>query len=162
MELIDLVNSVIIFRSQTTLFKWLAFLLGGLTVTLTSLLFWIYFFILTLEFVLQWLSLHWKIMIMLLSQLPSYSQRDAPFHRIANDYSRADCDGLRDHLSDTPWEGILKLTAFVAASEFCELVQVGIDVYIPHCKCQVKSHSSSWFSASCTAAIVLNNHFFRL
>ena len=93
---------------------------------------------------------------------PSYSQRDAPFHRIANDYSRADCDGLRDHLSDTPWEGILKLTAFVAASEFCELVQVGIDVYIPHCKCQVKSHSSSWFSASCIAAIVLNNQFFRL
>ena len=93
---------------------------------------------------------------------PSYSQRDDPFHRIAYDYSRADCDGLCDHLRDTPWEGILKLSAFVAASEFCELVQVGIDVYIPHCKCQVKSHSSSWFSASCAAAIVLSNHFFRL
>ena len=28
---------------------------------------------------------------------PSYSQRDAPFHRIAYDYSCADWDGLRDH-----------------------------------------------------------------
>ena len=29
-------------------------------------------------------------------------QRVAPFHRIAYDYSRADCDGLRDHLRDVP------------------------------------------------------------
>ena len=29
---------------------------------------------------------------------PSNSQRDAPFHRIAYDYSRADWDSLRDHL----------------------------------------------------------------
>ena len=33
---------------------------------------------------------------------PSYSQRDAPFHRIAYDNSRADWDGLRDHLRDVP------------------------------------------------------------
>ena len=35
-----------------------------------SLLFWIYFFLLMLVFVLQWLSLHWEILIMLLSQFP--------------------------------------------------------------------------------------------
>ena len=29
---------------------------------------------------------------------PTNSQRDAPFHRIAYDYSPADWDGLRDHL----------------------------------------------------------------
>ena len=29
---------------------------------------------------------------------PTNSQQDAPFHRIAYDYSRADWDGLRDHL----------------------------------------------------------------
>ena len=29
---------------------------------------------------------------------PSYSQRHAPFHRIAYDYSRTDCDGFRDYL----------------------------------------------------------------
>ena len=44
--------------------------LGSLTVTLTVLLFWIYLFLLTLVFVLQWLSLHWEILIMLLSQFP--------------------------------------------------------------------------------------------
>ena len=41
---------------------------------------------------------------------PSYSQRDAPFHRIAYDYSRADWDSLRDHLRDVPWEDIFKLS----------------------------------------------------
>ena len=33
---------------------------------------------------------------------PSYSQQDAPFHRIAYDYSLADWDGLCDHLTDVP------------------------------------------------------------
>ena len=33
---------------------------------------------------------------------PSNSKRDAPFHRIAYDYSGADWDGLRDHLRDVP------------------------------------------------------------
>ena len=50
-----LVNSVMIF--QMTLIRWLTFLLGYLTVTLTVLLFWIYLFLLRLVFVLQWLSL---------------------------------------------------------------------------------------------------------
>ena len=93
---------------------------------------------------------------------PTNSQQDAPFHPIAYDYSRADCDGLRDHLRDVPWEDIFKFIASAAASEFCEWVQVGIDVYIPHRKYQVKSHSSPWFSAACAAAIVHRNHFFRL
>ena len=65
---------------------------------------------------------------------PSNSQRDAPFHRIAYDYSHADWDGLRDHLRDVPWEDIFKPGASAAASEFCEWVQVGIDIYIYHSK----------------------------
>ena len=65
---------------------------------------------------------------------PTNSQQDAPFHCIAYDYSRADWDGLRDHLRDVPWEDIFKLSASTAASEFCEWFQVGIDVYIPHCR----------------------------
>ena len=48
---------------------------------------------------------------------PSYSQQDALFH---------------DHLRDVPWEDIFKLSASAAASEFCEWVQVGTDVYISH------------------------------
>ena len=50
--------------------------------------------------------------------------------------------------------GYLKLGASAAASEFCEWVQVGIDVYIPHHKYQVKPHSSLWFSAAHAATIV--------
>ena len=73
---------------------------------------------------------------------PSYLQRDALFHRIAYDNSRANWGGLRDHFRDVPWEDIFKLSASAAASEFCEWVQVGIDVYIPHRKYQVKPHSS--------------------
>ena len=69
-ELIDLVNSVIISLSQTTILRWLTFLLASQTVILTVPLFWIYLFLLTLVFVLQWLSLRWEILIMLLSQFP--------------------------------------------------------------------------------------------
>ena len=93
---------------------------------------------------------------------PVNSKQDSPFHRVAFDYSRGDWDGLCDHLRDVPWEDIFKLSASAAASEFCEWVQVGIDVYIPHRKYQVKPHSSPWFSAACAAAIVHRNHFFRL
>ena len=93
---------------------------------------------------------------------PSDSRQDAPFHHIAYDFSRADWDGLRDHLRDVTWEDIFKLSASAAASEFCEWVRVEIDVYIPHIKFQVKPHSSPWFSAFCTAVIVHRNHFFPL
>ena len=127
----------------------------------TVLLFWIYFFFLMLVFVVQWLFLHWEILFILLSQFP------LTFHHIhinciAYVYSCADWDCLCDHLRDVPWEDIFKLGASAAASEFCEWVQVGIDVYIPHRKYQVKPHSSPWFSAACAVAIVHRNHFFRL
>ena len=88
------------------------------------------------------------------------SKQDTLFYRMAYDYSHASWVGLHDHLRDVPWEDIFKLSASVAASEFYEWVQVGIDVYIPDRKYQVKPHSSSWFSAACAAAIVHRNHFF--
>ena len=91
---------------------------------------------------------------------PSNTQQDAVLHCIAYDYSCDDWDGLQDHLRDVPWEDIFKLGASAAASQFCEWVQVGIDVYILHRKYQVKPHSSPWFSAVCTAAIAHKNHFF--
>ena len=65
-------------------------------------------------------------------------------------------------MRDVPWEDIFKLGAPAAASEFCEWVQVGIDVYIPHRRYQVKPHLSPWFSAACATAIVYRNYFFRL
>ena len=100
---------------------------------------------------------------MLLSQFSlTFQYLGYPFHCVAYDYPRADWDGLRDHLTDVPWEDIFKLSASAAASEFCEQVQVGINVYIPHRKYKVKLHSSPWFSAACAAAIVHRNHFFHL
>ena len=75
-----------------------------------------------LLFVIQWLSLHWEILIIVLSQFP------LTFHHIHNgmaisshslDYSRAEWNGLRDHLRNVPWEEIFKLSASAAASEFC-------------------------------------------
>ena len=44
------------------------------------------------------------------------SKQDAPIHRVAYDYSRADWDGLRDHFRDVPWDDIFKLSASAAAS----------------------------------------------
>ena len=49
---------------------WLTYYDGSLTMTLTALLVCISFFLLTLVLVLQMISLHWEILIMLLSQLP--------------------------------------------------------------------------------------------
>ena len=57
---------------------------------------------------------------------------------------------------------MFKLGASAAASEFCEWVQVGIDVYISHRKYQVEPHSSPWFSSACAVAIAHRSHFFRL
>ena len=102
------------------------------------------------------------VVVSVFIDFPTNSQQDTTFHHIAYDYSHADWDGLCDHLRDVPWEDIFKLGASAAASEFCEWVQVGTDVYIPHRKYQVKSHSSPWFSAACAAAIVYRNHFFCL
>ena len=93
---------------------------------------------------------------------PINSKQETPFHSVAYDYSRADWDGLRDHLRDVPWEDIFKLSVSAATSEFCEWVQVGIDVYIPHCKYQVRPHSCPWFSAAFAAATVHRNNVFRL
>ena len=139
-EVIHPVSSVIVILSQATLIRWLTFLLGSQTVILTVLLFWIDLFLLTLVFFYSGFlsiekcccfSFHWLSII--------FTTR-SPFHHIAYGYSWADWDGLRDHLRDVPWEGNFKLSASAAASEFCEWVQVGIDVYIPHRKYQVKPH----------------------
>ena len=94
-EPIDLVNSAITFLSHVTLLRWLTFLLRSQTVILTDLIFWIYFFHLTMAFLPLGNSDH--VVFSVSIDFPSYSQQDAQFHCIAYDYSRAVCDGLRDH-----------------------------------------------------------------
>ena len=65
-------------------------------------------------------------------------------------------------MRDAPWEDIFKLSASATAIEFFEWVQVGIDVYIPHHKYQVKPQSFPWFLAVCSAVIVPRKNFFPL
>ena len=43
-----------------------------------------------------------RVVVSVSIDFPTNSQRDAPFHCIASDYSRADWNGLCDHLSDVP------------------------------------------------------------
>ena len=88
----------------------------------------------------------------------SNSQWNALFHHMTYDYSHADSDGLCDHLRDVSWDDIFKLGASAAAREFCEWVQVGIDVYIPLRKYQVRPYSFPWFPAPFATAIVHRNH----
>ena len=65
---------------------------------------------------------------------PTNSKRNASFNRINYGYSCADWDCLCYHLKDVLWEDIFKFIASAAASEFCEWVQVRIEVYITHHK----------------------------
>ena len=115
-ERINLVNSVIIFLSQMTLLRWLNFLLQSQIVILIVLLFWIYFFLLTPVYICSTVDFpplgnSDHVVISVFIDFPSNSQRDAPFHLRAYDYSRASWDDLRDHLKNIPWEDIFKLGA---------------------------------------------------
>ena len=88
-------------------------------------------------FIYQWYSLHWEILIMLLSQFP------LTFHKIHN---RILCfiTQLMTILTligmvfmiiwDVPWEDIFKLGVSAAASELYKWAQVGNDVYNPRRK----------------------------
>ena len=114
-------NSVIIFLSQMILLSWLIFLLGSLTaVTVTVLLFWIFFFFcLTLVFVAFPLLGNFDHVVVSVSiKFLSNSKGDASFHCVACDYSCADWDGICDHLRDVLCEDIFKLSAYAYASEF--------------------------------------------
>ena len=87
-----------------TLLRWLTFLLGFQTVILTGLLFWISSSVASICSAKAFppLGNSDDIVVSVSIDFPSYSQWDAPFLRIAYDYSRADWDGLRDNLRDVP------------------------------------------------------------
>ena len=88
------------------------------------------------------------------------STNEHPYHRIACSYSKADWDGLKDHLRDVLWLDIFKHGDICAAKEIPEWVVIGIDCYIPHRKFQLKPHSLPWFTP-CAAAIAHRNHYFH-
>ena len=163
-ELIDLVNSAIIFLSQMILLRWLTLLLGSQTVIVIVLLYWIFFISsnssIRFTMVFPPLGNSDHVVVLVPFDFPWHSQRNVLFHQIAYDYFCADWGSLCDHLRDVPWDDIFKLGAPAANSEFCEWLQVGIDVYIPHRKYQIKAHLSLWFSVAFAAAIVHRNHIF--
>ena len=66
------------------------------------------------------------VVVLVSIHFPINAKQDTPFHRVAYDYSRAERDGLRDHLRDVRWEHIFKLSDSAAATEFCEWVQVDL------------------------------------
>ena len=112
-ELINLVSSVITFVSQMTLLRWLTFLLGSQTCDCHSPALLDFFLssdtsiCSTMTFPPVGNSYH--VVVSVSMDFPTNSQRDAPFHCIAYDYSRAGWDDLHDHLRDDPWEDIFKL-----------------------------------------------------
>ena len=60
------------------------------------------------------------VVVLVSIAFPINSNQDDPFHYIAYNYSHADWGGLCHHLRDVPWEGIFKLSASAAVSEFGE------------------------------------------
>ena len=134
--------------TQLTLLRWLTFLLGSQAVILAVLLFWIYFFLLMLLFVLQWLSLHWEILIMLLAHFQS------TFHQTHN---RMPCFiallmtilvliGTDFMIISEMFHGRISLNLMVLLLLVNFVSGFGLEgiynVYIPHRKYQVKRHSS--------------------
>ena len=120
MELIDLVNSVIIFVFQTTLLKWLTFLIRSL----------LDFFLScdpsicsTVAFLPLGNSDHIDGSVSI--DFPSNLERDAPFHFTTYGCCRAAWDGLGYHLRDVSREGIFKLGSSASNTEFCEWIPVG-------------------------------------
>ena len=149
-----------IFLSQIILLRWLAFLLGFLTVTALLDLFISSNASICSTMAFSSLENSDHVVVSVSIDFQINSKWDALFHCIAYDYSHADRDGLCDHLRYVPLEDIFKLSNSADGGEFCECIQTGIDMYILQCKYQVKSNSSPWFSAACTAAMVHRNQFF--
>ena len=99
-----------------TSLKWLTFLLGSLTATLSPALLDLFISSDTsicskIAFLLLGNSDHVAVLVSI--NFPSNSKRDVLFHHIAYGYSHTDWGGVCDHLRDVPWEDIFKLGASV-------------------------------------------------
>ena len=140
-----LMNSIIMPLSYMTFLRWLTFLLGSLTVTVTVLLFWIYLFLLILVFVLHLLSLLWEILIMLLSWFPltfPQTQNGIPL-------------SIKQVMTILVLIGIVLMIIWkMLHGRISFKVQVvETNVYISHCKYQIKPPSSLWFLAAFAAVM---------
>ena len=151
-ELINLVNSAIIFLSQMTILRWFTFLLRSQTHSPALLDLFISSDASICSTVqccclgFRWLSMKFT------TGCPVSSHSLWLFSGWLgwSSWSFERCS-----LGD-----VFKVGASASTCEFCEWVQVGIDLHIPHRKYQLRPHSSPWFSAAYAAAIVHWNHFF--
>ena len=158
----------------------LILLKGFLTVMLTVIIYWLYFYFLTQLFVLRWPSFYWPllsslccnpfyllyyIILIILQTFPQLQIGILPlsaplliiFVLIWMVFM------IIKDARDFPWEDIFNLGASAKASEFHMWVQVGIDVLTPRRKYNnVKPNSFSRFSATFFAAIDHRNYFFHL
>ena len=89
---------------------------------------------------------------------PINSKWDALFHRISYDYSRADWDGLRNHLRYIQGRISLNSMLLLLLLNFVSGFRLEL-IYISLRSSHTHLHD---FSAACAAAIVHRNHFFRL
>ena len=146
MELIQLVNSVIIFLSHKTLLRELIFLLRFLTLTISSALY--------------DLCLSSVASICYTVALPALENSDHIIVSVSIDFPlnwkrgtlfMAILVGLQWCLRSS--EDIFKFSAFAAAAQFCELAQVGNDAKISHCK--NISGQASFISTSLCCFIVV-------
>ena len=127
MELIDLVNSVVILISND-LTHMVNFPLGSLIVTLKSPAL-LGLFLSSEASVCSTktfpsIGKFWSCGCLIFHRFSVKLKTGCPISLKAYDYSRADWDGLCDHLRDVPWEDILKFGASTATSDFCEWFQV--------------------------------------
>ena len=125
-ELIDLVNSIIIFLSQMTLLGWLTFLLGFLSLILTVCSFG---FIPSDASICSTMAVpplgnSDHVVVSVSNDFLSNSKRDGPFQCIAYNYSCADWEGLRNQLRDVPWEDMLSLVFLLLLVNFLILLKL--------------------------------------
>ena len=97
-------NSVFGHFTQWTLLRWLTFLLGFLTVTLTVLLLSIYVFLLTHCSTVAYLPLENSdlVVVSVSIDFPLNSKKYSHFHRATYEYSRVDWGGNYGYLIDVP------------------------------------------------------------
>ena len=164
MELVELANSVIIFLTHGVFYSEnFPTQIPDCDSHSLTLLNCFFFLVLVL---LQWLPLHWKILITFLSQFSLtflQTQREMPFFipqlMPVLLLIGTVCMIIREMLHERILLNLVLLLLVLTFVRVTLLKLVYISIYHQY---QIQPHSSQWLSAACAAAITHRNHFFRL